>query len=100
MLDFSDENQPFINFEDPTLWPKNSDSNRIILITKGPVQEKQNLYPETMNRRFSVKHYVRKLDNGGEYPRSWHVHSISKNSVFLFLLETLLSISILICIMN
>ena len=50
-VSFTDENQSAINFDDPALWPKNSDSSRIFLITKGPVQVKQNLFPETMNRR-------------------------------------------------
>ena len=84
IFDFPDENQPVVNLEDPALWPKNSDANRIILITKGPVQAKLNLFPETMNRRFSAKHYVRKLDNGEELPRTWLVYSTSTDSVFCF----------------
>ena len=83
-FDFPDVNQQLINFEDPALWPKNSDSTRIILVTKGPVQTKQTLFPETMNRRFNAKHYVRKLDNGEESPRSWLVYSTSTDSVFCF----------------
>jgi len=70
---FTNENPPFINFDDPALWPKISDPNRIILITKGPVQVKQYLFPETMSRRFNAKHYVRILENGEESPRSWLV---------------------------
>jgi hypothetical protein len=85
-VSFTDENenQPFINFDDPALWPTNSDSNRIILITKGPVRVKQNLFPETMNRRFNAKHYVRTLENGEKSPRSWLVYSTSTNAAFCF----------------
>ena len=68
IFDYRGENQPVINFENPALWPKMLDNNRIILITKGPVQVKLNLFPETMTRRFNANHYIRKIDNGEESP--------------------------------
>nr|XP_014351192.1 PREDICTED: zinc finger MYM-type protein 5-like [Latimeria chalumnae] len=79
---------PYIISRDAAVWPRPiTDNTRQIIVEQGPNQVKDLGFPQHGGRRFPVSSYVRRLRNGEEVHRERLVYSVSKNSVFLFLLQ-------------
>ncbi|XP_062829387.1 uncharacterized protein LOC100558310 [Anolis carolinensis] len=67
-------------------WPsKINDEVRKILVKRGPQQVTDKDFPrDSRGRRFTSKHYTRKLRNGEQVDRIWLLYSVLKNAVFCF----------------
>ncbi|XP_062829405.1 zinc finger MYM-type protein 1-like [Anolis carolinensis] len=67
-------------------WPsKINDEVRKILVKRGPQQVTVKDFPrDSKGRRFTSKHYTRKLRNGEQVDRIWLLYSKLKNAVFCF----------------
>lgn len=76
----------FEKFEDPALWEHPiGPTVRRIIVEKGPLQLKNQLFPvDSKGRKFSISYYTRVLKNGETINRSWLVYSNKNNSVFCF----------------
>lgn len=74
--------------DDPAQWPDTpSDNEKCSLVTKGPVQVKDIVFPqndEKPPRRFTKDNYKMVMKNGEKIQRSWLIYSMSKDSVFCY----------------
>ncbi|XP_033226810.1 zinc finger MYM-type protein 1-like [Belonocnema kinseyi] len=83
---FKDKTRETLNLYDCGTWPVLRNSSTVDhLIKIGPIQIKNENYPEDEKRRhFSNSYYNRKLSNGEIFCRRWLAYSVSKDSIFCF----------------
>ncbi|XP_033223674.1 zinc finger MYM-type protein 5-like [Belonocnema kinseyi] len=81
---FKDKTRETLNLYDCGTWPVLRNSSTVDhLIKIGPIQIKNENYPEVEKRRhFSNSYYNRKLSNSAIFCRRWLVYSVSKDSIF------------------
>ena len=73
--------------DDPASWLNLSDTDRIQIVTKGPVQVFDYDFPfndQVPKRRFTTNNYYLTLLNSEKVRRSWFVYSKSADSVYCF----------------
>ncbi|XP_026429074.1 zinc finger MYM-type protein 5-like [Papaver somniferum] len=75
-----------VNIYDPGNWNFIDQHFRDFLVEKGPIRVSKNVqYPYNEHRRrFSNRHYKRKMSNGERVDRRWLVYSIVRDRVFCF----------------
>lgn len=72
---------------DPGLWPEiMRAADRVFLVKRGPAAPLYNFdFPfDDQHRRFSPKHYKKRLRNGEEVLREWIVYSVFQNALYCF----------------
>ncbi|XP_026390153.1 zinc finger MYM-type protein 1-like [Papaver somniferum] len=75
-----------VNIYDPGNWNFIDQHFRDFLVEKGPIRVSKNVqYPYNEHRRrFSNRHYKRKMSNGERVDRRWLVYSTVRDRVFCF----------------
>lgn len=73
-----------LDLSDPNNWPylNNDIINKIV--TTGPIQVFNFVFPITNKRKFTVSLYERILANGDKISRSWLIYSITKDCAYCF----------------
>ncbi|KAL2080661.1 hypothetical protein ACEWY4_024454 [Coilia grayii] len=71
--------------DDPAYWPeKLSDTDRCLIVRKGPVQVQGDFPQNQQGRQFTTTYYYLNMKNGEKIRRSWLVYSKTKDSAVCF----------------
>lgn len=71
--------------DDPAHWPgKLTDTERCVIVRRGPVQLVEDFPQNQQGRRFTPTHYFLNMKNGEKIKRSWLVYSKAKDRAFCF----------------
>jgi hypothetical protein len=81
-----ENNELYINFNDPGCWPTMNSRFRDLMVEKGPyLMDQNNYFPVNDDgRHFDGKWFYKFLNNGEKVRRQWLIYSTSKNAIFCF----------------